>query len=281
MTSERDVLDVFERANPVPDPDAVVVEPDPSRFLADLLGRDPTEIRVDSDGRRPTASTRRWLLPAVAATVAVGVVGLAAVVRNDSTSEAPAATTPSDTSPSTTTVPTPTTQAEEVTPPPATAPPGQLSDDVQVVESGATYASPVGDITWTRIDGDASSLPGWINFESDGSFYGADDDGTNWVSDDGIAWAETDPLPGERGSYVNVGDDVWTVISSRPGRLGRWNGESFEPVDLSEIESPDAPPGPPRASCPAPARRRPRGRSVRLRAGWPCGLSGAGVDRVH
>ena len=47
MSSEHEVLDMFERANPVPDPELVHVEPDASRYLADLLHDDPTVIRIE------------------------------------------------------------------------------------------------------------------------------------------------------------------------------------------------------------------------------------------
>lgn len=228
----------LERANPVPDPRELHVDPDADRYLSNLLAtRLPR--RDDAAPRRNTVVI--WSLSAALVALLVGgVVLIGTQDDGDVTPVEEPTPTPEPSTP-------PPTQAATVTTPPAEVSPGQSLDDIPLVESGATYASPVGDITWTRIDGDVSSLPGSIDFESDGRFYGVDDDGTSWVSSGGIEWAQTDPLPGERGSYVNVGDEVWSMIgparSGEPTRLGRWNGESFEPVDLSEIEPPDAPPG--------------------------------------
>ena len=272
MSTERDVIEVFKRANPVPDPELVEVEPDAGRFLAVLLDERPTEVRTSPAGAETGKPARRWIVPTVAAAVvAVVVAGIAVLVRSGDGSEVPAdtmpvtvpdveepvaVTTPSSPPPGTTATTVPTTTVPTTTVPTTTAPvtvaggavsPAQSPDDIPLVESGATYSSPVGDITWTRIDGDAASLPGSIDFEADGRFYGVDDDGTSWVSDDSLAWSETDPLPGASGDYVNVGEDVWTMIqpdrAGEPARLGRWNGVRFEPVDLTEIARPDVPPG--------------------------------------
>jgi hypothetical protein len=110
MSSERDVLEVFDRANPVPDPDLVTVEPDAGRFLADLLDDGPIVVGVETVDGQSVTLQRRWLLPAVAAAV-VGlvVVGLVAFGAGDAEAPTPADTTPATPAPATTTPSVPAT----------------------------------------------------------------------------------------------------------------------------------------------------------------------------
>ncbi len=109
MTSERDVLELFERANPVPDPNLVTFEPDAGRFRARLLDHAPMVVEVESGDGPPATDRRRWLLPMVAA-AAVAIVVTVLVVFNVEDADAPA---PADTIPPSTT--TPTTTTSEVT----------------------------------------------------------------------------------------------------------------------------------------------------------------------
>ena len=83
---------------------------------------------------------------------------------------------------------------------------------VPLAHPGETRASPVGDITWTRVEGDAANLPQRVDFEFAGHFYGSDHDGTTWTSQDGITWTEIDPLPRSPRGYVEAGDDVWAAL---------------------------------------------------------------------
>jgi hypothetical protein len=226
MSSEHRVLDMFERANPVPDPELVHVEPDASRYLTDLLHDEPTVIRIEPADRQPLTDRRRWLLPVAAAALAVLMVtGLVLVVRGNSTDQAPADTPPATAPDPDSDAPAPTVPSTDIEPPAGTL----------VTESGQTITSLVGDINWTRVDGDASSLPQEVLFEYEGQYVGVDGDGTSWRSDDARTWTEIDPLPSGDHAFVEF-DGVWTILDSpHPGqspRLGWWNGTSFRAVEL-------------------------------------------------
>lgn len=94
MTSERRVMELFERANPIPDPDTYRVEPDLDRIMATHPDRVP-KLGLDSASEPPRAHRRTWMLPAVAAAaVAIVVVGLLVLVPESES-------TPSVDSPST------------------------------------------------------------------------------------------------------------------------------------------------------------------------------------
>lgn len=105
----------------------------------------------------------------------------------------------------------------------------------RVTGSGQTIATPVGDINWTRVDGDASSLPQEILFEIDGRYFGVDDAGTSWRSDDARSWIETDPLPDGDRNFVDF-EGVWTILDSpdpsQPPRLGWWERASSGVAEL-------------------------------------------------
>jgi hypothetical protein len=157
----------------------------------------------------------------------------------------PATTTPSDAAmtiaPAPASAPTPTTEPTPTTAAASTAPTDWSSVEVPLVQSGDAVATPVGEITWTRVEGDATSLPQSVDFEDDGWFYGSDDDGTSWRSDDEITW--TDSLPGRRSGDRKVGDDVWTVIESATPeelpQLARWDDTMFVPHELPELVEPE------------------------------------------
>jgi hypothetical protein len=226
MSSEHEVLDMFERANPVHDPELVQVEPDASRYLADLLHDDPTAIRTEPVDRQPLTDRRPWLLPVAAAAVAVLVVtGLVLVVRGNSTDQAPADTPPATAPDPDSDVPVSTAPSTVIEPPAGTL----------VTESGQTIASLVGDINWTRVDGDAASLPHEVLFEYEGQYVGVDADGTSWRSDDARTWTEIDPLPSGDHAFVEF-EGIWTILDSPdPGqspRLGEWDRTSFRAVEL-------------------------------------------------
>ena len=88
MSSERDVLEVLSRANPAPDPDAMTVESDASRYLAELINEG-----APGGHSHKTSHPQRWIVPVVAAAaVAVLLLGLIAVSGGDA--DAPVTTTP-------------------------------------------------------------------------------------------------------------------------------------------------------------------------------------------
>ena len=97
-------MELFERANPIPDPDTYVVDPDPDRAMQADPYRVAT-IAIDSATEPPSAPRRRWLLPAIAAaTIALVVGGLVVFLPEDETtpSDKPSTTTPPTTAPPTT-----------------------------------------------------------------------------------------------------------------------------------------------------------------------------------
>ena len=102
MTTERHVMELFERANPVPEPDAIDVDLGAYRYLAALHEEPSTMIIIEPTNTPPRPGRRRWLLPAISAAVIVIVVMLGLVVVNDD-----------DPTPADTPVPAPTTTALE------------------------------------------------------------------------------------------------------------------------------------------------------------------------
>jgi hypothetical protein len=107
MTSERRVMELFERANPIPDPDTYVVEPDPDRIMQD--DRDPM-ITIDPTNEHSPRSRHRWLLPAIAA-AAVVVIVVAGLIVFAGDDDAPI---PADTPAPVTTVPPSSTTPDAV-----------------------------------------------------------------------------------------------------------------------------------------------------------------------
>lgn len=90
MSSQGEVLEMLARANPVPDPDIVTMEPDANRYLAGLLD-DSVQTHHNSAMARSVGSPR-WRLAAVAASIiVVCVLGLVVVAGRDPDSLAPAA----------------------------------------------------------------------------------------------------------------------------------------------------------------------------------------------
>lgn len=85
MSTEHHVMELFERANPVPDPEILDVEPDVDRDLvADSL--ECTTMSIDEPTDRPAPKTgRRRAVPALAAAVVAVVLvgGLALVAAED------------------------------------------------------------------------------------------------------------------------------------------------------------------------------------------------------
>jgi hypothetical protein len=204
----------------------------------------------------PAPSTRRpgiWL--AAAACIVALVTGLVLLpgsgddeIRQDDRPSLVPGTTTSPTTPPTSTVDASTTVAPETTtgPPETTVPPGSeqppaLSRPV----SGQTQQSVVGDITWTLIEGDASSVPQGPFIGVDGGYLGGVYDGRTWRSSDGLEWELVD-LGGDGvadeevfGEFEFRGE-TWarTVDASWPNAWGdglaRWDGETFVPVALPE-----------------------------------------------
>ncbi len=94
----------------------------------------------------------------------------------------------------------------------------------------------VGDITWTLIEGDASSVPQGPVIGVDGGYLGGVHDGRTWRSSDGLEWELVDlgddgvadePVYGE----FEFRGEAWARTNDG---LARWDDETFVAVALPE-----------------------------------------------
>ena len=93
MTDQNQVMRLFERANPVPDPAALPPAPPPSNIRYHRTDRTATVTLIDTppDLQPPNTPRRMWpTLTAIAAVVIVVVAGLALVTRGGADREEPA-----------------------------------------------------------------------------------------------------------------------------------------------------------------------------------------------
>jgi hypothetical protein len=118
------------------------------------------------------------------------------------------------------------------------APPSSFPGDPGGPVSGQIQRTVIGDITWTLLEGDASTLPTSVNTVIDGEFYARDGEIT-WRSSNGIDWEQVDLAPDGILGIFEIDGETWARRSSLDGQgLGRWNGEVFEPVDLPPSTAP-------------------------------------------
>jgi hypothetical protein len=113
--------------------------------------------------------------------------------------------------------------------------------ELGVPRSGEVQPTVIGDITWTLIEGDASTQPPGVTAVIDGVFYGLENDGqTTWRSADGVEWELTDLAPNGIIGVFELDGETWARRSTIDGQgLGRWDGEVFAPVELPESLAPD------------------------------------------
>ncbi|MEX2622303.1 MAG: hypothetical protein WD651_01090 [Acidimicrobiia bacterium] len=93
--------------------------------------------------------------------------------------------------------------------------------------------TPLGAWTWTRIDGDESSLPDGGFFYADGRYFAITQNGL-WASDEGINWIiERSDFNPDTYAMVDNTNDVW-MIQYPEGipALFRWDGGELTPVDI-------------------------------------------------
>ena len=234
MSHEHEVVRYFEQANPVPDPERLDITLGARQLLADRSDEtaaahlEPDWLDTPADAPR-----RGWVLRAAAAlVVAGGIAGLlVSLASGGSDDRGPASSTVID-APAGSVVTEPNQTPDSV---PTSSTVFEVPAGISVTESGQTIESLVGDISWTRVDGDASSLPQEVLFEIDGRYFGVDDAGTSWSSDDTRTWTETDPLPDGDRNFVDF-EGVWTILDSEdpsePPRLGWWERDSSGVAEL-------------------------------------------------
>lgn len=87
----------------------------------------------------------------------------------------------------------------------------------------------VGTISWTRIDGDASSLPARITGGDGGALFGDDESGQRWRSDDGSTWVH-----GAAGELREVGGVDWYVDGRRRLQRERESERVDALIDVAE-----------------------------------------------
>jgi hypothetical protein len=203
--------------------------------------------RRAGDAGAPASSLPRpgmWL--AAAACVVALIAGLAIIAgfgddeirQDDRPSIVPSTTTAPTTPPTSTVDESPTVTAESTTTPPtSTVPPGSEQPPVLPRPvSGQTQRSVVGDITWTLLEGDASTVPQWPFTEVDGAYLGGVYEGRTWRSSDGLEWELVD-LGGDGVADESVfGEfdfrgETWARTNDG---LARWDGQTFVPVALPE-----------------------------------------------
>lgn len=106
---------------------------------------------------------------------------------------------------------------------------------------GETQQSVVGNITWTRVDGDRATLPSEVGFELDDVFYGdglpsdPDDPQPNlFLSPDGVVWTAWDDAPTDADDLTVAAGTIWATFGARETQpsLSRWDGEGYVPVEL-------------------------------------------------
>lgn len=122
MSAESQVMELFERANPVPDLDAVHVEFGADRFLTSRLDESSTMIMIEPNSTPERPHQRRWVWPALAAAITLAVVAAGLVIINSDD------TTPADT-------PTPTTTQAPTTTTPDTGDALPAAGDMAVVDA--------------------------------------------------------------------------------------------------------------------------------------------------
>lgn len=185
-----------------------------------------------------------WSAAAAAAVTAVVVAGLVALSDDSGPADEP--TPPQTLEPG----PEPSVAPNPSVPPGSTALPtttsvsdatGEPVPELSVPESGETQQTVIGDITWTLVEGDASSQPAHVHAEIDGDFFGVDNDGRTWQSSDGVTWELTDRRPEGILGVFEYGGETWARTAGAQGQgLARWDGDRFVPVELPESGVPDA-----------------------------------------
>lgn len=237
MSAEHDDLDLDDQLRAF----AVALEletgepirPGPGRRRADGRDATPLEPAVAAPGRRG------WLLPAIAsaAVMVVVVAGLVVLVDGTSPSDEPGPVNTGDGPPESAITPESTITPEtSITPETTATAPAELS----APEPGETQQTIVGDITWTLVEGDASTQPSFVQAEIDGEFYGLEADGRAWRSTDGITWELTERRPEGILGVFDYGGETWARTTSGDGSgLSRWDGEAFVPVELPASSAPE------------------------------------------
>lgn len=201
------------------------------------------ERRASTADDSPSSTLRPGIWLAAAACVVALIASLVVlpgsggdeIRQDDRPSIVPAATTTPTTPPTSTEDESPTVTPDSTTAPAetrASEQPPALSRPV----SGQTQRSVVGDITWTLIEGDASSVPQGPVIDVDGMLLGGVHDGRTWRSSDGIDWELIDL--GEDGVadqsvYGEFDFRGQTWVQTNDG-LARWDGETFVAVALPE-----------------------------------------------
>ena len=204
------------------------------------------ERRASSAGDPTTSIPRHRLWLAAAACVFALGAGLVILpssgdddIRQDDLPSIVPGTTTTSTTPPTSTVdisptitPESTTAPSERSVPPGSEQPPALPRPV----SGQTQQSVVGDITWTLIEGDESSVPQGPVIGVDGGYLGGVYDGRTWRSSDGLDWELVDLGADGVADEAVFGEfefrgETWARTNDG---LARWDGETFVPVALPE-----------------------------------------------
>jgi len=201
------------------------------------------ERRAGSAGDPASSRLRPGIWLAAAACVVALIVGLVILprfgddeIRQDDLPSIVPATTTAPTMPPTSTVDASTTVTPESTIDPAEAPGSDQPPALSRPVSGETQRSVVGNITWTLLEGDASSVPRGPFIGVDGGYLGGVHAGRTWRSSDGLEWELVDL--GDDGVADEFVDGEFefrgeTWVHTNDG-LARWNGQTFVPVALPE-----------------------------------------------
>lgn len=204
------------------------------------------ERRASSAGDPASSRLRPGIWLAAVACVVALIAGLVVLpgsgddeIRQDDRPSIVPGTTTTPTTPPTSTVdesatvtPESTTAPSESTVPSGSGQPSALPRPI----SGQTQQSVVGDITWTLLEGDASSVPHVPVIGVDGAYLGGVHEGRTWRSSDGLDWELVD-LGGDGVADESVfGEfefrgETWARTNDG---LARWDGETFVPVALPE-----------------------------------------------
>lgn len=202
------------------------------------------ERRAGGAGDPAPAMLRPGIWLGAAACVVALIAGLVIIagfgddeIRQDDRPSIVPATVTAPTTPVTSTVDEAPTVAPETTSVPyeSTVPPGSGEPPaLPRPVSGETQRSIVGDITWTLLEGDASSVPRGPVIGVDGGYLGGIHDGRTWRSSDGLEWELVD-----LGSDGVADQSVFGAFAFRGETwaqtndgLARWDGETFVPVAL-------------------------------------------------
>ncbi|MGI9608590.1 MAG: hypothetical protein ACR2P0_20845 [Acidimicrobiales bacterium] len=132
--------------------------------------------------------------------------------------------------------------------PSATAPPVDTSRPAPIdperlpgPASGETQQTIVGEITWTLLQGDETTQPEHVAFEFEGEFFGStESEGLAWRSSNGIDWTRGEPLVDGWFNPFEFDGETWGLVYSNTGApdLVRWNGTSFDSIDLPSSGAP-------------------------------------------